>query len=102
MNHFSIALNSQLNHHHTFTTVGVGLLPEIKTNPFNIIPSKNLRPTLGANQQPTTYMQNSFTSMVAKRVGLKRVSNYLINGFNIPSTTRPTPTLINAKRNVLL
>jgi hypothetical protein len=100
MNRFSIALNSPSHPYQTVTYVGVGLLPEIKIALFNIIPIENPRPTLCANQQPPTYVQNSFTSM-AKRVGLKQVSNYFINGFNIQSTTRPTPTGVKLNGDVL-
>jgi hypothetical protein len=102
MNHFSIVLNSQLNHHHVSTNVGVGLLTKIRINLFNIVLTKNLRPTLCYNQQSVRYAKNTYTSIVATRVGLKQISNYFVNGSNILLTTRPTPTLINAKRNILL
>jgi hypothetical protein len=100
MNHFSTAFNSQPNLHHVHNDVGVGLLSEIKINMFNTIPIKNLRPTLGANQHPTTYVQNTFTSMVAKRVGLKYRANYFVNKIHFFGSARPTPTLI--KRNGIL
>jgi hypothetical protein len=87
---------------HTFTNVGVGLLPEIKVHLFGGNLLEHLRPTLGANQKPTTYAKNRYTPTIAKRVGLKQVSNYFFNVFIHQSTKRPTPTLINAKQNTLL
>jgi hypothetical protein len=102
MKSFSFQHSSQLNPHYTFTNVGVGLLSVIKINFFNILSIGNLRPTLCANQQSMTYVQNTFMPTVVKRVGLKYIAHYFINIVKSRRKKRPTPTSINIEIGVLL
>jgi hypothetical protein len=92
---------SIVNLYKVFTLVGVGLFTSLTISSTGGLLNHNLRPTL-ETQKRTPNVKNTCMLMVAKRVSLNYISNYVINRFNHQEQKRLTPTKITMKRAVIL